>query len=232
MAVTPKGAIIVNFNYQSYRSTDDAKTWKAVSSEQSQFTVVRPTVLLSTSTEGHLARSTNDGVSWKDIAIPGLTDYDFGQPTVDRAGNVFVGSSHFSGNGILIMSRDSGLTWIQLGTCPDVWCLAIDAKNELYAGTYRTGIARTLKPVSSVATSELPPSDLMLFPNPSSDWVRLAGGRNNVSTQIVILDLEGREVYRSAFEEQVNISSLPNGCYLICVQSANEVMREVFEVRH
>jgi len=75
--------------------------------------------------------------------------------------------------------------------------------------------------------SEIAENNVTVFPNPSNNIVWISGVTEKVD--LVIFDYTGREVYRQKVENagtdrniQINIKDLPNGIYMLNVESENK----------
>jgi C-terminal processing protease CtpA/Prc len=77
---------------------------------------------------------------------------------------------------------------------------------------------------------------LELFPNPATEFVTLnfAGGSNE-SVTVTLLSIEGKEIIRmklngtgEAFSEQLNVSKLPKGLYIVTVKQGETVVSKQF----
>ena len=77
---------------------------------------------------------------------------------------------------------------------------------------------------------------LDLFPNPATEFVTLnfAGGSNETVT-VTLLSIEGKEIIRmklngtgETFSEQLNVSKLPKGLYIVTVKQGETVVSKQF----
>lgn len=67
-------------------------------------------------------------------------------------------------------------------------------------------------------------SGVIISPNPAVDFVQIKTGNKEAVQKVVAYSIDGSRYYTLSVgenEQQVNIQSLPNGCYIICVQCVN-----------
>ena len=60
-------------------------------------------------------------------------------------------------------------------------------------------------------------NNLTLYPNPTTDFVRIDGIDENNCSEISIFDLTGRLVRKYPYCNELNVSDLQNGIYLLRV---------------
>src|SRR5258706_872613 len=69
-------------------------------------------------------------------------------------------------------------------------------------------------------------SSIEIFPNPASSKLLLSGFNGNFSgAEILVLDLSGRKIFSekiSSSQNEIDVSSLPNGIYLLELKNENE----------
>lgn len=107
-----------------------------------------------------------------------------------------------------------------------------DFEGAIYAGTHGRGIFKTATTARFIGTEELPSVDidakerLQIYPNPASGDVNFELNlANNSDVTILIRDINGREVLRSAVEDvsstqdkvQTNVAKLQPGVYIVTV---------------
>ena len=72
-----------------------------------------------------------------------------------------------------------------------------------------------------------PNSPYTLFPNPVNDVLYLNGGEGNAAT-LEILDVFGRRVRKHNADENIDVSHLPQGTYVLQIQSDGMTYRHMF----
>ncbi|HYG49406.1 MAG TPA: zinc-dependent metalloprotease, partial [Flavobacteriales bacterium] len=82
---------------------------------------------------------------------------------------------------------------------------------------------------STAIVNESMPSVLMVYPNPSSQWMHISLSHNiNVeNTEIIMTDLSGRVVYQTMMATNsitLNTNSIDNGIYLVNVKQNNKLI--------
>ena len=78
-----------------------------------------------------------------------------------------------------------------------------------------------------LATSEINSKDLAtISPNPSNGIINLDFTKSFTTGKIMVTDLAGRTVYsntlNSSKSQQVNLSNLANGVYVVSIEAGNE----------
>ncbi|MDX1440040.1 MAG: T9SS type A sorting domain-containing protein, partial [Rubricoccaceae bacterium] len=133
-------------------------------------------------------------------------------------------------------SADGAQTWNQAGRLPSVpgadlitsRDVLIGPDGHMYVAIVRSGPARgwvyrTTEPVvvANEPSLEIPEeeSSLRVYPNPATDFITVETDADEVQS----LDVLGRVILRAKSNEQVDISSLPAGVYLI--QVGNQLRR-------
>lgn len=84
--------------------------------------------------------------------------------------------------------------------------------NEI--GTYQLHITIQRTPIVGIEEMQL--SDLMIFPNPASDFLHIASSQKEMIKRIEILTMDGKVMENlEGYSEGINVSSLAAGIYLI-----------------
>jgi 1,4-alpha-glucan branching enzyme len=109
--------------------------------------------------------------------------------------------------------------------------LNVSDVNELIpleAGEYRIYTTRKLSTpdiTMGIYSPEEEPLDIMLFPNPASDFFYVNPESNNDNLEVEVFDLTGRLVLNKRINNYdiVNVETLKTGIYIITVKSKNKV---------
>ena len=72
-------------------------------------------------------------------------------------------------------------------------------------------------------------NNMTVYPNPASNTLHITGVSNG--TSIIVYDITGRQVMTSSFANEINISHLHNGLYLLSVTTDEGVFIKKFMVR-
>lgn len=67
------------------------------------------------------------------------------------------------------------------------------------------------------------PTSVLLYPNPATDEITVSIDQNLVSQPVMIFDMTGKLVKQLIANQQSNIGKLPNGLYLVKVQTKNGI---------
>jgi hypothetical protein len=96
-----------------------------------------------------------------------------------------------------------------------IWLLRIDACGNLLPNC---------TPLSTVAVS-VAPIDVLVYPNPASDYLQIASsGNTSLQGQISLIDINGRQVYSSkisANKSSLDVSNYASGVYLLRFEGVN-----------
>jgi hypothetical protein len=93
-------------------------------------------------------------------------------------------------------------------------------------GTYLLQIQVTRTSATAVDEQEENFS-ISVFPNPASDRLNIASSGARVEA-IAIFDVSGRQILSGGDEQQINISGLPDGTYLINIVTDKGIVRDRF----
>ena len=131
---------MLNSNYSDpwKFTTIHAPSWTLMSDSLTNFTVQsllvssKDYVFAGTNGNG-INRSTNGGISWKEVGLPGTEVYSL---TTGSTGYIFAGVGYLSQGAFL--STDNGNTWNPIGLTSSnaVAALVVSSTGFLYAGTY------------------------------------------------------------------------------------------------
>ncbi len=191
-------------------------------------------------------RSKNRGATWEDIStnLPNVAIND-----------IYILPGH--ADSVLFVATDAGVyatlssgqSWNRLGkNMPFVPSFDLDwnpSQNTLMAGTFARSIMSY--PIDSLIAGTPPDTtvavrpvvskieDVKIFPNPTRNQVNIACPANpGKSTEIVLLDQNGRLIERVELKKQgnirhqFNISALPAGEYLVKVKTGQLIRRGRF----
>ncbi len=67
------------------------------------------------------------------------------------------------------------------------------------------------------------PTSVVLYPNPATDEITVSVDQNLVSQPVMVFDMTGKLVKQLIANQQSNIGELPNGLYLVKVQTKNGI---------
>jgi ligand-binding sensor domain-containing protein len=150
VAVAPDGTVYAAGSEGLFRSTDNGRTWTALSTEEQVFFLLPladGTLLARTWRKG-LLRSEDKGNRWYRVGAE-LYEGPVSALVQDRTGAVWAAT--FGGG--IYRSKDGGATWEQVGLEQSyVTALAMDGEGTLYAGVYQGGTYR-YGPAGWVVTS-------------------------------------------------------------------------------
>ena len=186
-------------------------------------------LFVGTSSDG-IFRSTDYGVSWEPV--------NNGIPTVGLINNAL-----FANSGVLLaatytgvfISTNNGDSWSAFndGLSSAMECIAAN-DSWYFAGDYDVW-RRSLSDVSAVLPNE-ERIRMSCYPNPATDVLYITGDFDGLDIdEIQVLSLDGRFMKRLPWIENrsltrltVNVSELPNGCYLLKLSSRSSVATVMF----
>lgn len=67
----------------------------------------------------------------------------------------------------------------------------------------------------------------IVYPNPTKEFIQI-NGIQDINSEIFILNLQGREVFRKPFKKRLNVSSLENGIYFLNISNENGISSQKF----
>ena len=177
----------------------------------------------------HLFKTEDFGQNWEAIGLD-LPDVPGNAIAVDPDNTRII----YYGNDIgVYVSDDGGSNWIALddGLPPAV--IAMDLKvspsdRKLWVATHGNGSYRIDMIEGSVATSDLKEEfKLFLYPNPSSDFIRIETENPNDIKDWVIYSASGQRI-KNGSSLGINISDLIAGNYYINIRSASFSQTKAF----
>lgn len=216
-------------NYIAVSNTDPNKVW----------------VCLSTYSAGNkVFKSTNGGSTWANVSgnLPNLpvNTIVYQNASNDR---VYVGTD------IGVYYTDNTLTnWKFYSTgLPNVMVHELEinyTSNKLCAATYGRGLWQvdlvTPSPAGTAVNKSVisnPSIEANVFPNPTTGWVNMQVTKVSSDVIIGVYKLEGEKVYSNklsaeqAKNTRLNLSNLPEGNYIIRIQSGDAVTSRSIEIR-
>lgn len=84
-------------------------------------------------------------------------------------------------------------------------------------------------PTAFVGVEDLNLTDIGVFPNPVRDNLTVQVENNAVITNLVITDINGREVLRDSGNNEINVSDLEDGIYIIRATTENGIAIKKFQ---
>lgn len=128
IVVTPSGTIIAAGSSAVQRSTNRGASWAPLQVRGGGFVFgSRSGVIFLRDSIGGVARSSDDGLTWRTIEGIGSSVYSMVE---DSSGVVYAGS--YQG---VFSSADTGTSWKQLAG-QETWCLAANAAGYIFRGDY------------------------------------------------------------------------------------------------
>ena len=123
-------------------------------------------------------------------------------------------------NGSLQESPGNTFTsqWGNINVGSTSWGPIIDTNTthgQASSGYYMTNITRS----ASLGIEDLTLTDIYLYPNPTSNVLNIGG--NKSESLVIIYDLLGQEVMKAHTVDQINVSALNIGTYLVCIFNDN-----------
>ena len=136
-------------------------------------------------------------------------------------------------------SEDWGNTWINLVDNvlnPRVRNISVSPSNTVYIQSevdelYNHNVFRSVNPILS-AGIELKTPGMKLFPNPASNSLTILTANQFITEQFKIYNLLGNIVMAGKLNiNQINVSELSTGIYILELESGNEFLRKKFIIR-
>lgn len=219
------GEIYVSNGYSNFvRSTDNGDTWTKINDDYYQDVhFVNATTIILVEYD-KVWRSQDSGNTWSQANFQNLGTNEQVYDVTGYGGKYVVGVCSTEVYMKTVCSRDGGLNWVTTSHTDSLQYVSSvlmtdDNRVWIYGGktwssTDMNGYELVNEigcfPNITVGNSTLISSQLQVFPNPSSDIVRLNGSVG--PTRIV--DLNGKEVLVTERNE-INVSVLPSGIYFL-----------------
>ena len=174
----------------------------------------------------HLFKTLDFGSTWVSI--------DNGLP--DLPGNAIIVNPNnrdqlFYGNDVSVyMSNDSGLSWEVFDAGLPNASIVMDIKialedNSIWIATHGNGIYKRSLEDLSVGTESLSQIEtLNIYPNPVIDIINIKNVFNSESAKYEVIDHLGRHLLQGqVLNNQIKVSSLPQGNYVIRISTTNKL---------
>lgn len=133
-----------------------------------------------------------------------------------------------------------------------LWTVSLDSNGEILAGghfkgdlaienqsyqapaTIYNGFLLSLHDDSSVGTEDLerPVAQLKVYPNPASDYVHLAPQPGETIVRSTLYNVRGQLIQSSDYKNQLAVSSLPEGVYILRVTSTQGTNSHKLIIQH
>ena len=112
-----------------------------------------------------------------------------------------------------------------------------DGQQDLIIGSYAGGLCILRQDNTSGIASQSLELPVLVYPNPANDLIsiQLKSENVNLSTQVKITDLLGREIFNSLYSNadvlQIPISEISNGVYLVTIKNGNKQSTKKIVIR-
>ncbi len=238
--------VLISQNNEVYKTTDGGQNWTSSESglevlekdvdyiyDITKNSFNKDQLLLST-TQG-IFISNDEGTNWSQIYSGNVINKAEFSPYKN---GVIVATSNFmngSGDGYayppsqvrIVYSKDFGQTWNEVSPGKLGYLFSEssaidfldDEKADIYFSTSDLGLMKykiNMETLSVDATASVK-SDLVIYPNPTSDYINIA---NDQLKDVTVLDFTGKILLRSS-SKKVDLSNLPKGVYLLNVTLNN-----------
>lgn len=124
-------------------------------------------------------------------------------------------------------SFDKGITWNNITSTisnSNIFgneCIAVDNDEHIWVGTYGGGIYATTTPFLKTVSPQHDFEPLSLYPNPANDYLYVNGIQLN---SVKIVDILGKNYSSEVIGNQINISHLPSGKYILQINTKEKVV--------
>jgi photosystem II stability/assembly factor-like uncharacterized protein len=232
-----------------FHSSNGGNTWKAhqttltdgffISFSDENHGLLAQTTLIDCSTnppnfQFNMSRTSDGGATWEDatpatnnFAITGLK-YIKGTSAVVMTGR----ESNLSGSFFTWVSQDHGTTWTQIGTGQNIgWMDFVDG-NTGWGGEYQMLDNKTEMfsyiggPLSGLFSQKALDVKITVFPNPTTDIVRINVDAGQVGDFLFLVNDEQGRIVRNevvnnvaSFQHHLDLSGLAAGMYSLTISS-------------
>jgi hypothetical protein len=171
-----------------------------------------------------------NGTNWEHLGIPGMGFFATEQSLfIDKNDILYLSYTETIKNEIQVRNYHNS-SWNLVGNASlaigNVSNLVKDSSNTVfvaYSGTSTLDVKKITNVVLNIDNEKLHKTDISVFPNPSSDIIRITSS-TAVNTVEIFSALGKRVLQRTATDlnkKNIDVSNLSNGIYLIKINSEN-----------
>lgn len=229
IAFDSHGTVFSTASGIAYRSTDNGDHWAQLSVGGAPIYVAvdRQDIVYLITDADVLYRSTSGGEGWEMV---GTTPHHFSAIVGNRKGELYAASDGYG----VFLSRDRGGSWTPVNDSLHnlhVTSLALDSAGFLYAGTFGSGIFRSLRSTSAGVTAQREITAPLLeepAPNPAAAEVTIRFSlRGAAEATISLSDPLGRVVATfdaghlepGSYAHRLDLSAIPTGIYFCTLRA-------------
>ncbi|TAH27133.1 MAG: T9SS C-terminal target domain-containing protein [Cytophagales bacterium] len=167
-------------------------------------------------------QTTQDGQTWTNLNFGHFPEYPYGSNQINQNTNpiVFFGDKPISARGIRIVGqvKIEGVNWGAGGGNARVWGLK---EIEVFQNNSITNVENSFNE-----------QGVKVYPNPAKNFINIDLANNNFS-QIILLDVTGREVFTNKLTsqtEKIDLSDLKKGLYILQLNGNSSNYRQTIVV--
>jgi len=176
--------------------------------------------------------STNIGLIRPDVCAPGVNVKSLDFSTTNGyclKSGTSMATPCVAGTIALMLSRDHELTPEQIDEILERTAVPLSAHKSNDFGSGRIDALAAVNAVGDDGIEEIDNQGIMVYPNPASDVIYINYSPVEVrfiASQIKILDINGQLMNVHVQNDQIDISDLPNGVYLLKIESSDGIFYE------
>ena len=178
-----------------------------------------------------------DGTKWDSISLTNVIGNIY-RIKGDSLGNIYIMGSFLNASGNGFIAKWDGSTITELGgnnslkANSDIDDIAFDGQGNVYAAGDFTDslnhhyVARYGEIITGIAENTASDFHLSIFPNPANNRIYFRSENSVIIGLLIITDISGKTIVHNYFNGQYNsadVSSFPNGIYIVKLQSAKGI---------
>ncbi|MDC8001807.1 T9SS type A sorting domain-containing protein [Aequorivita todarodis] len=128
--------------------------------------------------------------------------------------------------------NNNNITTLDVTQNPSLTCIYVDDVNNIPSTWLKDNTATYVETEAECSaldvTDSEKPLSFALYPNPTDHFLNIKGDLGEIVNDIKIYNISGQELLRSKASDQLNVSQLSAGVYLIIIETDEGVVRKRF----
>lgn len=176
-----------------------------------------------TSTSGRIYHSTDQGATWSQVAITGISFYDMTAICfADPFNGYAIGQSYYYEDGCFIRTTNGGISWTLDNTSFNKLYSLTIVSNTVFVGGDDGMLKKNSNLISDIPKSES--TDFSIFPNPTAEKCIINIPCKDLPSNLSLYNQTGEYFCKKTIAENhsfLNLRDLPAGIYFIDIENRN-----------